>query len=155
MDFNLWTCIIIWCVVLAITLFIEISTADLTSVWFCAGSIIAMILAFCNVQFYIQLIVFIGSSLLFIVLARPLIKKMMNKGIIHTNADKIIDTIGLVIKTIPAGDIGEVKVRSELWRAISLDTNDILEGEKIIVKSISGNKLLVAKIEKNSNIEII
>ena len=80
---------------------------------------------------------------------------MMNKGIIHTNADKIIDTIGLVIKTIPAGDIGEVKVRSELWRAISLDTNDILEGEKIIVKSISGNKLLVAKIEKNSNIEII
>ena len=79
---------------------------------------------------------------------------MMNKETIHTNADKVLDMIGIVTKDINVGEIGEVRVNSELWRAVSLETEDLIVGEKVIINSFTGNKVLVSKANKN-NIEIL
>ena len=54
-----------------------------------------------------------------------------------------------VTKPILPNESGEVKVNSELWRAISFDSEVINEGDKVIINSFSGNKLLVSKIENS------
>ena len=149
-----WVYAIIWGIVFITTVAVEISTVDLTSIWFSVSSLIALFLSLFKVSIYIQLGVFVGLSIILIIATRPLVKKMMNKETIHTNADKVLDMIGIVTKDINVGEIGEVRVNSELWRAVSLETEDLIVGEKVIINSFTGNKVLVSKANKN-NIEIL
>lgn len=149
-----WVYAIIWGIVFITTVAVEISTVDLTSIWFSVSSLVALFLSLFKVSIYIQLGVFVGLSIILIIATRPLVKKMMNKETIHTNADKVLDMIGIVTKDINVGEIGEVRVNSELWRAVSLETEDLIVGEKVIINSFTGNKVLVSKANKN-NIEIL
>ena len=93
-------------------------------------------------------------SVICIAVTRPLAKKLNEKDVIRTNADKVISMIGVVTKEIPADDIGEVKVNMECWRAISSDSTTIKVGEKIIVNSLNGNKLLVSRTNKEKENDI-
>ena len=149
-----WVYAIIWGIVFITTVAVEISTVDLTSIWFSVSSLVALFLSLFKVSIYIQLGVFVGLSIILIIATRPLVKKMMNKETIHTNADKVLDMIGIVTKDINVGEIGEVRVNSELWRAVSLETEDLIVGEKVIINSFTGNKVLLSKANKN-NIEIL
>ena len=94
------------------------------------GGIVALILAIFDIGFLWQLLSFVGISTVSLIATRPIAKKMNTKDVIHTNADKIIQMIGIVTVKIHAGEIGEVRVNSELWRAKSLDSEDIEIGEK-------------------------
>lgn len=147
--------IAIWAVIFILTLIIELETADLTTIWFCVASLIALICSIFSMNPLYQVIVFVASSFVLILATRPLTKKMMNKEIIHTNTDKLIGMIALVTKQITDGEIGEVKVDNNLWRAISIDGTTIEENEKVIIKSLSGNKVIVSKIIKNNDIELL
>lgn len=148
-------CIIAWSVVIIAAILIEISTIALTSVWFALGAIVALVLAIFNVDFLWQLLAFVGVSTIALLATRPIAKKMNTKDVIHTNADKIVQMIGIVTKEIPVGEIGEVRVNSELWRAKSLEDEPIKEGEKIIVNNLDGNKVIVSRIKKSDEVEII
>lgn len=150
-----WIMICIWISVFVITLFIELNTADLTIIWFCVSSLVSFILSLFGISYVIQIVVFVIVSLVLLVATRPLTKNMMNKTLIRTNADRIISSIGIVTKTINPDEIGEVKVGSEYWRAISADNSLIEENEKITIISFSGNKVIVSKINRDQNINII
>ena len=148
-------CIIAWSVVIVAAILIEISTITLTSIWFALGAVVALILAIFEVDFLWQLLAFVGISAIALLATRPIAKKMNTKDVIHTNADKIIQMVGVVTKKIPAGEIGEVRVNSEIWRAKSMDSEDIEEGEKIIVNNLDGNKVIVSRIKKSDDVEVL
>ena len=155
MDYTTIVCIIAWSVVIVAAIIIEISTITLTSVWFALGGVVALVLAIFEVDFLWQLLAFVGVSAVALIATRPIAKKMNTKDVIHTNADKIIQMVGIVTKTIPAGEVGEVRVNSELWRAKSMDLEDIEVGEKIIVNNLDGNKVVVSRIKKSNDIEVL
>lgn len=150
-----WSWIIIWALVFVVTLIIELATSDLTTIWFCIGSLIALICAVIPINPIIQILVFVGSSAILLLITRPLTKKMMTREIISTNADKIIGMIGLVTKKISPEEIGEIKVDNGTWRAACNEQVTININEKVLVNAISGNKAIVAKINNQSNIEIL
>lgn len=150
-----WIMISIWISVFVITLFIELNTADLTIIWFCVASLVSFILALFGISYVIQIVVFVVVSLVLLLATRPLTKNMMNKTLIRTNADRIISTTGVVTKTISPDEVGEVKVGTEYWRAISADNTLIEENEKITVISFNGNKVVVSKVNRDQNINII
>lgn len=147
--------IAIWAVIFVVTLIIELETADLTTIWFCVSSLITLICSFFSIDILYQIIIFVALSFVLILATRPLTKKMMNKDIIHTNTDKLVGMIATVTKKIVDGEIGEVKVDNNLWRAISIDGISINENEKVIVNSLSGNKVVVSKIKSDNDIEIL
>lgn len=150
-----WIMIGVWAAVFFATLIIELNTADLTTVWFVVSSAITLVCAALKANPVLQVIIFIFLSAALVLATRPLTKKMMQTEIIHTNADKIIDMVGVVTKEIDENDIGEIKVNNELWRAVS-NSGKIDVGEKVSVKAINGNKAIVSKLEsKNNNIEIL
>ena len=146
--------IVSWSVIILAAILIEVSTIALTSVWFALGGIVALILAIFDVNFGWQVLAFVVVSTAALLATRPIAKKMNTKDVIHTNADKIIQMVGVVTKTIPAGEIGEIKVNSELWRAKSLDAEDIEVGEKVIVNNLDGNKVIVSRANKKENEEL-
>ena len=150
-----WIMISIWISVFVVTLFIELNTADLTIIWFCVASLVSFILALFGISYVIQIVVFVVVSLVLLLATRPLTKNMMNKTLIRTNADKIISTTGVVTKTISPDEVGEVKVGTEYWRAVSADNTLIEENEKITVISFNGNKVVVSKVNRDQNINII
>lgn len=147
--------IAIWAVIFVVTLIIELETADLTTIWFCVSSLITLICSFFSIDILYQIIIFVALSFILILSTRPLTKKMMNKDIIHTNTDKLVGMIATVTKKIVDGEIGEVKVDNNFWRAISIDGISINENEKVIVNSLSGNKVVVSKIKSDNDIEIL
>ena len=155
MDYTTIGWIIAWSVVIVAAILIEISTITLTSVWFALGGVVALVLSIFEIDFLWQLLAFVGVSAIALIATRPIAKKMNTKDVIHTNADKIIQMVGIVTKTIPAGEVGEVRVNSELWRAKSMDVDDIEVGEKIIVTNLDGNKVVVSRIKKSEDIEIL
>ena len=63
--------------------------------------------------------------------------------------------IGIVTKEIAVGEIGEVKVNLELWRAISADSTPIKVGEQVIINSLNGNKVLVSRVTKENETKYV
>ena len=86
-------------------------------------------------------------------LTRPLTKKMMDREIVKTNSDKVVGSIGIVLSEINESEVGEVKIDGQIWRAINRDGLTFNVDEKVLIQGISGNKLIVSKI--NENIEIL
>lgn len=150
-----WIMIAIWALIFIATLILEFETADLTSIWFCIASVVSLICALFSTKPLYQVIVFLAISVILILATRPLTKKMMKQEIIHTNTDRLVGMIATVTKDIIEDGIGEVKVDNGLWRAVSIDGINITIGEKVIINSLSGNKVVVSKINTNNDIEYI
>ncbi|MGD9605152.1 MAG: NfeD family protein [Bacilli bacterium] len=150
-----WIMMITWLAVFVITLIVELETSNLTTIWFCVSSVVAIV---CGVFFadpYLQVIIFVVLSLILVLATRPLTKKMMRRDIIKTNSDRLIGMIGIVTKEIVPNEIGEIKVDNNLWRAINNDNLSFVVGEKVLIDAIVGIKLVVSKVEGNNNVQVL
>lgn len=154
-DFQFDPWIIVWACIIITTILVELATDNLVTIWFSLGAVAALIALAFGASEWVQLIVFVGSSALFLVATRPLTKKMMQRSIVRTNSDKVIGEIGVVTQKINPGEIGEVKVDNNLWRAINLEGKTFEEGEKVVINAISGIKLVVSKVEDDENFKIL
>ena len=147
--------IIVWAILIVVAIIVELSTVTLTSIWFAIGAVVALLLAIFDVGPLWQVLSFIVISALLLLATRPLAKKLNEKDVIKTNSDKIISMIGIVTKEIAVGEIGEVKVNLELWRAISADSTPIKVGERVIINSLKGNKVLVSRVTKENETKYV
>ena len=143
------TMLIVWGVFIVITVIIEFETQDLVTIWFTLGAIIAIISCALKAEIWLQLVLFLVVSTIAIILTRPLAKKMQEKEIIHTNADRIIGKTAIVTQTISQNQIGEIKIEGRFWRAICLDNKKFNIDDKVLIKAISGTKVVVSEIIKN------
>lgn len=119
----------IWLAITVIAIIIEILTIDLVSIWFAAGSIVALIAYLLNASTTIQIVLFVIVTSICAIIIRPISKKYLRGNIERTNFDRVIGKHGLVTKTITADNKGEVKVMSTLWMATSNDNTTIHQGE--------------------------
>ncbi len=143
--------IIVWAAVFAVMLVVELATSGLVSVWFCAGSLVALILAVCNVGVVWQWVAFIGVSLVTLALTRPLAKKLLKKKTTPTNSDRIIGSRGLVCEVIDnLKGSGSIKVEGLVWSARSVDESVIPEGTYVTVERIEGVKAVVKPCEEQA-----
>ena len=143
-----WIWIIVWAVVFAVMLVIELATSGLVSVWFCAGSLVALILAAFKVDVVWQWVAFVAVSLVTLALTRPIAKKLLKVKATPTNSDRIIGSRALVCEEINnLSGKGSVKVEGLVWSARSCDDSVIPEGVYVTVEKIEGVKAVV-KIEE-------
>ena len=138
----------IWLAITVIAIIIEILTIDLVSIWFAAGSIVALIAYLLNASTTIQIALFVIVTSICAIIIRPISKKYLRGNIERTNFDRVIGKHGLVTKTITADNKGEVKVMSTLWMATSTDNTTIHQGEYCEILAVEGAHLIVKKIEE-------
>lgn len=137
-------------IILFITLAIlEICTATLVSVWFLPGALISGILAFFDLQIWLQIAVFCVLSVVLLIFTKPLTDRLTHTPHTATNADRVIGEIALVTEEINAAQSrGAVKVLGKTWSART-EEHDITvrEGATVRVLRMEGVYLIVAPIE--------
>ena len=125
---------------------LEAVTVQLVSVWFVIGSCAALVSSLLGAKLYVQIIVFIVTSVLMLLITRPIVKKKLTVKVEPTNADRCIGLIATVIEDINNIDgTGLVKVDGKIWTARSSDSSIIEKGTKVIIEKIDGVKLIVKK----------
>ncbi len=142
------TMIVVWAIIIVATLVIEFETADLVSIWFTAGAFAGLVANIIGIQEWIQIVLFVGVSLIFVIGTRPFVKKMSENQTIATNSDRLLGKTAIVTKEIKENEKGEVKVEYQTWPAISKTNKTFNVGEKVLVKEITGNKLVVEEIKE-------
>lgn len=134
-----------WFIIVFAFLVIESLTLNLVTIWFAFGSLCAFISAYFTDNFIIQLIVFIISTTLSLLLTRPLVNKYIKKNVEKTNIDRVIGSIGIALTDMEPLKNGRVKVDGKNWMASSDDI--IKKDEKVEVLKIEGAKIVVKKRE--------
>lgn len=147
MEQYLW---IIWLAIFALAVIIEASGPNLVSIWFAVGSLVSLIISFIpGVAWWIQVIVFVVLSVVSFIALRPIFRRFMKHNLFNTNIDSYTGKKGIVVEEITLLNPGSVKIGDVKWSAIPLDekekfnVNDVVE-----VVAISGNKLIVKKVEE-------
>ncbi len=137
----------IWLAVIVTAVVVEAMTWTLVSIWFVPGALFSMILSFFPVAPWIQIIVFLVVSLLFLIFLKPLVKKFVKVHPTPTNADSVIGEEAIVTEEINNLEAkGQVKVNGMYWTARSYDKNMIYEvGEVLHIVAIEGVKLVCEK----------
>lgn len=138
------TITIIWLVILAVLLAIEIATLGLTTIWFAGGALIAFLVSLAGGPLWLQTALFLAVSVVLLIFTRPLAMKYMNQNVQKTNVDSIPGETAVVIKTIDNLKAeGQVMINGLEWTARSKDGGIIEEGKVVKVKAVEGVKLIV------------
>ncbi len=139
---------VIWCVILIALLLAELSTANLTTIWFAGGTLFAWFASLLKAPLWLQILVFFIVSIVTLILTRPLVKKMMARKVVPTNADRAVGKEAWVTATVDntRGE-GIVNLEGSDWSAISESGEVLAEGTRVVVREIRGVKLVVSKAE--------
>lgn len=137
-----------WLITMILFIGFELATMGLTTMWFALGALAALAVAAVGGSVGLQVIVFFVVSLLALFGFRNLAKDRFNRNRVKTNADSLIGRKGIVTEEVSnIYATGQVTVAGQEWTARSVDDNVTLEkGEMVVIRSISGVKLMVERI---------
>lgn len=138
--------LIVWIASAVIFFVIEVLTSQIVTIWFAVGSIGAIFANVLKAETIWQIVVFAVLSLITLLIARPYMKKFTQTKVQPTNADMCIGSKAVVTEDIDnTKGTGQVKIKGAVWSAKSNDEEVISKDSIVIVKSISGVKLIVDK----------
>lgn len=141
--------IVLWIAVILVTVGLEAVTLTLSSIWFSAGGIAALIAASIGFGFGSQLVVFVLFSAALLVLVRPFCRRFLRPKGAATNADRVIGQTAIVTEAIDNMEaVGAVKIFGQTWTARSADGAAIPTGAQVIIREIQGVKVIVEKKEE-------
>lgn len=137
---------LLWFGIIILTLVVESQTADLVAVWFAPSAFVALILSFFEVHFWVQFGVFIGLTVVGLVLSFTLIRPMVKKRrrVEKTNADALSGKLALVEEDIDnTASKGVAKINGQLWTARMEDPEaTAAKGEWVEIVRVEGAKLI-------------
>lgn len=135
---------IMWLVLLILFLVAEGATAAITTIWFAAGALVAMLAAIFGLQPWVQITLFVVVSVGCLLALRPLLKKYISPKKAATNIDAVIGSKGIVLERIDnIAGTGRVKLGSLDWTARSESGEVIEAGTVVRVEKIEGVKVFV------------
>ena len=139
---------VLWLVLAVVFLIIEAATVGLTTIWFAAGSLAALILSLFKVPFLPQVIAFFAVSVCLLVFTRKIFVEKLKTGSESTNVDALIGRTGSVTARIEPLSAGRVRLGEQDWAAACKDNVTIEEGTLVKVMAIEGVKLMVVPLNK-------
>lgn len=144
----------VWLALLVVFLWMEASTVTVISMWFAAGALVAMVASLLGAQLWLQLVLFMSVSGLFLLLLRPLVRKHFTPKLVRTNVDAVVGKEGIVTERIDnLREHGTVKLGGMTWTARSTADTPIPEGTQIRVDRIEGVKVYVSPAEEKVSIQ--
>ena len=143
-----WAAIIWFGLLLAFLIAEAACPIHLVSIWFAAGSLIAMLVSFLGGPVWLQITLFVLVSVAMVVLLWPFIKKFLNPHLKKTNVDAVLDSQGYVTADIDnLSATGQVKLGAMDWTARSTSGTPIPKGTLVKVDRIEGVKAFVSPVE--------
>ncbi len=138
---------IVWLIILALCLLVEIATLGLVTIWFAGGALVTFFVAMATDSLLVQVIVFLVVSLLLLFFTRPIAKKFYNSKRTKTNVESVIGEQCKVTETIDNfNGTGTVLLNGLEWTARSKDETVIEAGVRVRVCAVDGVKVIVEKV---------
>lgn len=137
-----------WLIIMVIFLIIEIITLGLSTIWFAAGALVSYITALLGANLAVQIIVFLVVSIVALIFTRPIALRFFNKDREKTNVDTIIGMTAKVLEDIDnRNSTGKVIINGIEWMARAVSDEVIAAGTMIVVKEVSGVKVICEKAD--------
>ncbi len=138
---------LVWTFLTIALVCLEAATAQFVCIWFAGGSFVSLIAALCSVSVGWQWVIFVISSLIFLILTRPFVRKFNVKSKEKTNIDAHIGKICVVKEEIDNLNAKGVVVLGGIeWSARSLTDEIIEKGGTVKIIKIEGVKLIVERV---------
>ena len=112
-----------WLVLLIVCGVVEIATLGLTTIWFAAGALIALVVAVFTDNVIIEAVTFFVISFVMLFFTRPIAQKHLNNKAVRTNVESMIGKTGTVVKeltTLQLRDLSLLTVTSGLQEVIRI-----------------------------------
>jgi membrane protein implicated in regulation of membrane protease activity len=140
----------IWVALILIMIVAEVITIGFFPITLAVGGLIALLVSFITDVIWVQVVIFLISSIVFFMFLKPLVEKLFpTKEGTKTAVDRLTGQVGIVVKEIEnQKNTGQVRVSGEIWSARSKDGNNIKEDTKIEVLQVDGVKAIVKEVEK-------
>lgn len=137
----------VWIALAIVMVLVEITTVQLVSVWFMVGALCAALTTLFTDSVVFQLAVFVGVSLLALLLTRPLVRRLKeNRVQLRTNIDRLPGEKGVMLKPVENTEsVGQAKVLGKVW-SVKTDNPPLKEGDTVRVIAVDGVKLIVEKV---------
>ena len=150
MDLVAW----IWLGLVILFLIVEAACPiHLVSLWFAAGSLVALAVCYLRGPLWLQITAFLVVSCALLAALWPLTKKFLNPGRTATNVDSVIGSVGYVTAAIDnISATGQVKPGGMEWTARSTSGAPLAEGILVRVDRIEGVKVFVSPAEVPANV---
>ena len=138
---------IIWLVLMVVFLIAEASTVAMVSLWFAAGSLVALIAALLGAPLWLQITLFLAVSAVLLASLRTVIRKHFTPNLTKTNVYAGIGSRGYVTADIDnISATGTVKLGAMEWTARSATGEIIKAGTLVKVEKIEGVKAFVVPV---------
>ncbi|MCI6552127.1 MAG: NfeD family protein [Lachnospiraceae bacterium] len=136
---------VFWLAALIVFIVVEIATMGLTTIWFAAGALAAVLASALGVPLGIQITLFLAVSLVLLFFTRPLAVKYFNKDRIKTNAESLVGRQAIVTGEIDnRKGVGQVTVNGQEWSARTAEEGvQVPVGSLVDILAINGVKLIV------------
>lgn len=145
---------ITWLGLMLVFLIVEgVCVFHLVSIWFAAGSLVALLIALANGPVWLQLLAFLTVSCVLLALLYPFVRKYLTPKLTKTNVDAIIGSTGIVTAAIDNESAkGQVKLGPMEWTARSTTGEIIQPGTRVRVDRIEGVKVFVTPVQVSVNV---
>ncbi len=134
---------VIWLALAVIFAVIEMSTVGLMTIWFAAGSLVALFLSLLKVPLLWQIIAFLGVSFCLLVFTRKIFVDKLKTGSEPTNTEALIGETATVTSKITPHSAGRAEIDGQDWAAVCRDDICIEKNSQVKVLAIEGVKLVV------------
>ena len=116
-----------------------------------ASAVAALVATELGAALWLQFAVFLIVSILALIATRPLARKMLDKTIVPTNADRVLHHEAKVTETVDNENAtGAVYIDGKTWTARSEDGNIIPKGKMARIVRMEGVKLYVRESKEPS-----
>lgn len=134
--------IIIWLVIAALVIVIDLVTSSFIFMWFAIGALVAIILSMLGFSMPIQIISFLVVGIITVCFGYPWARRKFKASVNHVPTMEQ-EYIGMeLIATNDITEKGKIKVGGIYWTAYNKG-KVIKTGDKFIITGIEGNKLTV------------
>ncbi len=135
---------VIWIAAVVVFGIAEAATAGLVSIWFVGGAVAALIASVFGAALWVQFLLFLAVSIALLIATRPIARRMLDKTITPTNADRVLNHTARVTETVDnTQPAGAVYIDGKTWTARSEDGTPIEKGRLVEVVRMEGVKLFV------------
>ena len=138
--------VFIWLGIMIILLLAEAATVGLTTIWFAAGALAAMVLCALGVGAFGQWTVFFVVSLVLLYFTRPIALKWMTPHKLRTNYENAVDKTVRITERVD--NIAETLNGQEWTARMQQDDVTLEPGELATVAAVEGVKLILIPFDK-------
>ena len=139
---------IVWLALMILFICMESATVSMTSLWFAAGALVALIASLLHAPIALQVVLFLAVSIALLWLLRPIARKYFTPKLMRTNVDAVIGTEGIVTAQVDnLKATGAVKLGALEWTARSTSGEPIEPGTRVKVDRIEGVKAYISPVE--------